>query len=78
MSRFGAGDFALDAFFTAFWVTSAPKARYLQAFGQLMLRSMHYLRQFGSLLLQRLAIYKLLASLGGEISVFYAPDGLSY
>ena len=31
-----------------------------------ILRSMHYLRRFGSLLLQRLAIYRLLARLGGE------------
>ena len=77
--------------FTGFWLAWVRKARFFthQMASHIdaprsavelrsILRSMHYLRRFGSLLLQSLAIYRLLASLGKESSVFYAPDGLSY
>ena len=37
------------------------------------LRATHYLQHFGSLQLQSLAIYRLLARLGGKSSVFYLP-----
>ena len=69
--------------FTGFWLAWVGKPRFFThqiashtdpPRSAVELRSMHNLRRFGQILLQSLAIYRLLASLGGETSVFYAPD----
>ena len=82
------GHFCSEAsLFTGFWLAWVGKPRFFAhqmaahidpARSAVELRSMHYLRRFGPLLLQSLAIYNLLASLGGETSVFCAPNGFSY
>ena len=72
--------------FTGFWLGWVGKARFFtrqmpshsgRPQTAVELRWSHYLRHFGSLQLQSLAIYKLLARLGGKSFVFYAPDALS-
>ena len=71
--------------FTCFWLAWVWKPRFLThqmashtdpPRSAVDLRSMHNLRRFGQILLQSLAIYRLLASLGGDTSVFCAPNSL--
>ena len=72
--------------FTGFWLAWVGKPRFFAhqmashidpARSAVELRSMHDLRRFGQILLQSLAIYRLLASLGVQALLFYAPYAFS-